>query len=186
MEPSRTAPLPLNLWTATLPGVVSRLAGWLTEPGLLTDRLRTLDSGELRLRVVHQSLDILAAEHRALLGGCTENGFRREIELLVGGEPYIYAQTLVPDATLAHFPWLAELGDSPLGETMGVLDGIGREPFEFAELPAMHPLAARAQRDVAIADRETLAARRALVTLRGQPLLVQELFLPALCRRIQA
>ena len=186
MEPSRTAPLPLNLWTTSLPPVDARLASWLAEPGLLTDRLRTLGAGELRLTVVRQCLDILATEHRTLLGVGAENGFMREIELQVGGEPCIYAQTLVPDATLARFPWLAELGDSPLGETLGVLDGIQREPFEFAELPAVHPLAARAQRDIANEARETLVARRALVSLRGQPLLVQELFLPALRRRLQA
>jgi chorismate lyase len=185
MESGRTAPLPLDVWTTTMPAAGPEISSWLAEPGLLTDRLRQLGLGELRLKVVRQGLDLLSSEHRALFSNGTDNGFLREIELHCGMQPCVYAQTLVPDATLAHFPWLAELGDSPLGETMGVLDGIEREPFEFAELPAMHPLAARAQRDLAVAERETVVARRALVRLRGRPLLVQELFLPALCRRVR-
>ena len=54
MEPSRTAPLPLNLWTATLPAGESRLAGWLAEPGdakaWAAAMARAIDVGPLRRR----------------------------------------------------------------------------------------------------------------------------------------
>lgn len=181
-----TAPLPLDLWTPVPPALTAPLDSWLTEPGLLTERLRALSTAPLRLRLVRQGLIGAETVASAPLDLGTGNVFVREIELCVDGTPLIFAQTLVPDATLAHFPWLAELGDSPLGETLSVLDGIARAAFEYALLPAIHPLASTAERELPESARATVPARRATVSLRGLPILVQELFLPALGRAIGA
>lgn len=177
---ARTAPLALDVWTVDPPAVSAGLVEWLTAPESLVGRLRAVAADDVRLRVVHQGLTTLAADYRALLGVDTENCFEREIELLVGATPWVYAKTLVPDTTLNTWPWLAELGDSPIGEVLGAFPGVDRGPFTYAELAAVHPLCARAQRARAPADRETLTARRSVFSVRGHALLVQEVLLAPL------
>ena len=41
----------------------------------------------------------------------------------------------MPDSTLCAHPWLAELGDSALGETLSDLSGVERSSYEYAWLP---------------------------------------------------
>ena len=90
----------------------------------------------------------------------------------------MFAQTVLPASTLGQYPWLRELGDSPLGEALRQVDEpLEREPLEYAELPAGHPLAEAARVDGGI-----LWARRAVYRLGGLPILVQEVFLPELLR----
>jgi chorismate-pyruvate lyase len=78
-------------------------------------------------------------------------------------------------------PWLAELGDAALGETLSDLSGVERGSCEYAWLPTEEAVTARALRDAEIKP-AGLWARRARITLRGAPLLNQELFLPAMGR----
>ncbi len=177
---SRTTPLALDLWTAGAPELDARIAGWLTEPDPLSACLRPLAGGEITLRIVQQGLATLSAEQRLLLGVEAESCFVREIELFARREPWVFAQALIPDATLESHPWLAELGDSPLEQTLGALTGVSRSAFEYADLPPAHPLAARAQRDVPRDAQVTLPARRSTLAVRGHALLLQEVFLPAL------
>lgn len=175
--------LPMDLWVPgpgieLLRDVPDELVDWLTEPGLLTARIRAARSAPCRLRVVDQRLGFLGRNEMDLLAVAAPACFVREIELLSGDDPWVFAQTLVPDATLELHPWLAELGDSPLGETLAGVEGLDRGPFEFAPLPALHPLAARALRD-AEDEPDFLWARRSWFALRGRRFLVQEVFLPA-------
>lgn len=175
--------LPLELWmpgVELLRDVPPGLASWLTESGTLTARIRAASrDGRCRLRVLEQRIGFLSREQQAALDTQVASCFVREIELIGGEEPWVFAQTLVPDATLELHPWLAELGDSPLGETLAEVGGLERGPFEFATLPATHPLAARAL-EYADEEPDFLWARRSWFAIRGKRLLVQEVFLPAL------
>jgi len=177
---ARTTPLALDLWMASPAELDTRIADWLTDATPLMARLRTFAGGELTLRIVQQGLATLGGEQRLLLGVESENCFVREIELFTRREPCVFAQTLIPDSTLHAYPWLAELGDSPLAEMLGALSGVTRSAFEYADLPPAHPLAVRAQRDIPPDAQVTLPARRSSFSLRGHALLVQEVFLPAL------
>jgi chorismate-pyruvate lyase len=87
----------------------------------------------------------------------------------------------MPDSTLCAHPWLAELGDSALGETLSDLSGIERSSYEYAWLCGDEAVTARALRDAEVKP-AGLWARRARVSLRGAPLLVHELILPAVGR----
>ena len=82
--------------------------------------------------------------------GCrstTSDCLLRDVEFCVNGERLVFAQTVLPASTLARYPWLRELGDSPLGEALRRVDEpLEREPLEYAELPAEHPLARAARR----------------------------------------
>ena len=98
-----------------------------------------------------------------------------------GGQVWIFGQTVMPDSTLSLHPWLAELGDTPLDETLIGLSGVDRGPYEYAWLPVDDPLTARALREAEVKP-EGLWARRSRVALRGAPLLMQEVFLPGMGR----
>jgi len=102
----------------------------------------------------------------------------REVELWCEGRRWIYARSVFPDSTVRAHPWLAELGGNGLGEALAGVAQVQREPLEYLELEPVHELARAAVPD---ATRETrLWARRKLYRLAGGPILVQEVFLPAL------
>ncbi len=108
-------------------------------------------------------------------------GLFREVELCCADQVWVFAQTVIPDSTLCVHPWLAELGDASLGETLHELSGVERSSYEYAWLPAAERLSARALREADLAP-AGLWARRSRIRLRGAPLLVQEVFLPAMGR----
>ena len=102
----------------------------------------------------------------------------REVELSCADQVWVFLQSVIPDDTLCAHPWLAELGDSPLGELLATLSGVERSSYEYAWLRADDPLSARALRGADVAP-QGLWARRSRILLRGAPLLAQEAFLPS-------
>jgi len=151
--------------------------GWLTEPGLLTERVRRGCAGEFGLRVVDERHDLLAPEDAAALRVQDLSAFVREVELTCDGAARVFAQTLVPAATLAAEPWLALLGNDPLGPRLALLGGALRDPLEYARLSPGEPLCGRALHD-SDPGRVGLWARRARYRLGPHCLVVQEVFLP--------
>jgi chorismate--pyruvate lyase len=77
-------------------------------------------------------------------------------------------------------PWLRDLGDNGLGESLSSIEDVRREPLEYTELRERHALAVAA--GSVPAPGATLWARRAVYRLAGWPILVQEVFLPELGR----
>jgi chorismate lyase len=161
--------------------VDGQLRPWLIAKGLLTSRLKDACGERYALRLVDQWTGILSASHKAALRTEDNAGLFRDIEMCCGDNVWVFGQSVVPDSTLSAHPWLAELGDSELGETLSDLSGVERSSYEYAWLPVAELATARALRDAQIKP-EGLWARRARLTLRNAPLLVQELFLPAMGR----
>jgi chorismate--pyruvate lyase len=159
----------------------AQLRPWLIGKGLLTQRLKTACGDRFSLRLVDQWTGLLSASHRAVLRTEDSAGLFRDVEMCCGGNVWVFGQTIVPDATLMVHPWLAELGDSALGETLNLLSGVERSSYEYAWLPTEEAVTARALRDAEIKP-AGLWARRARISLRGAPLLTQELFLPSMGR----
>jgi chorismate--pyruvate lyase len=162
---------------ARLPAAPAAAAAWLREPGLLTERLRACCAGEAGLTVVSEAEAPLADEEAALLHAPGGSAFVREIELTCNGRPWVFAQTLIPLATLARQQWLASLGRAALGERLASVPGLERGPLEFARLVAgdrLHRRALRERKDPPAA----LWARRSWFAIEGDRLLVQEVFLP--------
>jgi chorismate--pyruvate lyase len=102
----------------------------------------------------------------------------REIEFCCGDARWIFAQSLFPDSTVRQHPWLAELGSSALGVSLLGRHDVSREPLEYCGLPEGHELAVAAA--ALRRGPPPLWARRAVYQLSGAPILVQEVFLPAL------
>ncbi len=177
----KTAPLATDgpHWTdsAAALGAPPAILGWLSEAGLLTERVRRGCTGGFGLRIVEQREDRLAPADARLLGATDPRCFVREIELTCGGAARVFAQTLVPASTVAAEPWLAELGTEALGPRLARTGNARREPFEFARLEPGHALFGRAWRDPKDAP-EALWARRACYALGPARLVVQEVFLP--------
>jgi chorismate--pyruvate lyase len=161
--------------------VDAQLRPWLIGKGLLTLRLKEVCRERFVLRLVDQWSGLLSASHRAMLRTEDNAGLFRDVEMCCGDSVWVFGQTIVPDSTLCAHPWLAELGDSALGETLSELSSVERSSYEYAWLPIDEAVTKRALRNAEIKP-AGLWARRARITLRASPLLTQELFLPAMGR----
>src|SRR5450755_2222271 len=159
----------------------AKVRPWLIGKGLLTLRMKAVCHERFALRLVDQWTGLLSAAHRSALPSTDNAGLFRDVEMFCGHLVWVFAQTVIPDSTLCAHPWLAELGDAALGETLSDLSGIERSSYEYAWLSARDAVTARALRDAEIKP-AGLWARRSRVSLRGAPLLMQELFLPAVGR----
>jgi chorismate--pyruvate lyase len=159
----------------------AQLRPWLIGSGLLTQRLRTACGERFALRLVDQWTGLLSGSHRSVLRTEDDAGLFRDVEMWCGDSVWVFGQTVVPDSTLILHPWLAELGDSALGETLSALSGVERSSYEYAWLPTEEAVTARALRNAEIKP-AGLWARRVRIALRGAPLLTQELFLPSMGR----
>ena len=148
---------------------------WLAEPGLLTARVRRACGRETRFRLLGVAraplARVLARRMRIEDAGC----LLREIEFSCGGTRWIFAQSVFPDSTVDRHPWLAELGNVALGESLLGRPDVSRQAMEYREIAVDDDLAA------ACGGLERCAwARRAVYCLAEAPILVQEVFLPAL------
>ncbi len=175
--PLRDAWVSLEDCAGRVPAV---LLPWLAEPGLLTARVRAEGGTAARLRLLRLEpapLDPAIAERLAV---DDEACLLREIEFTCDTRRWVFAQTVLPLSTVRAHPWLRELGDRGLGESLSTVADVRREPLEYLELPGGHPLARAASPEDPVAG--PLWARRAAYRLGGHPILVQEVFLPALGR----
>jgi chorismate--pyruvate lyase len=156
------------------------LMPWLAEPGLLTSRVRAHCGAPTRLRLLRLEPAPMdpAIAHR--LGVDDATCLLREIEFTCGPRRWVFAQSVLPQSTVRSHPWLHELGERGLGESMSAVEDVRREPLEYLELSAGHPLARAACPEESACG--PLWARRAVYRLGGPPILVQEVFLPALGR----
>ncbi len=151
---------------------------WLTEPGLLTARVRACCVSGMRLNLLSVTPAPLEPGLAWRLGVADRGCVHREVELCCDGQRWIYARSVFPDSTVREHPWLAELAGNGLGETLAALDEVQQEPLEYLELDPTHDLALAAAHDAA--GEAPLWTRRKVYRLAGGPILVQEIFLHVL------
>ena len=161
--------------------VDAHLRPWLIGKGLLTERMKAVCGEYFALRLVDQWTGLLGDALKSALNSPDSAGLFRDVEMSHGDNVWVFEQTVMPDSTLCAHPWLAELGDAALGETLGDLSAVERSSYEYAWLPAAEAVTARALRDAEVKP-AGLWARRSRLALRGAPLLMQELILPAMGR----
>ncbi|MDB6085917.1 MAG: chorismate--pyruvate lyase [Gammaproteobacteria bacterium] len=161
--------------------VEPNLRSWLIAKGMLSARLKAACGERFALRLVDQWTGLLTSSQKLALRADDNAGLFRDVEMVRADQVWVFAQTVAPDSTLCRHPWLAELGDTELDETLTGLSGVERGSYEYAWLPAADPLTARALREAEVRPLG-LWARRSRVALRGAPLLMQEVFLPAMGR----
>jgi chorismate--pyruvate lyase len=154
------------------------LRPWLAEPGLLTARVRAACGDAMSLRLLRLERAPLVPRLRNTLGVDDQDCLLREVEIGCGSTRWIFAQSVFPESTVQRYPWLADLGDRGLGESLARVADVKREPLEYVELPNSNELARAALGT--LESSRTLWARRAVYRLGGWPILVQEVFLPGL------
>lgn len=153
---------------------------WLYDKASLTARIKSAcQCGGFRVRVVRQGWGRPLYSELMLLGmRHGEIAIVREVELLCGGRPWVFARTLIPASSLyGPARRLARLGDKPLGAILFADKRTRRGVTQVARLLPRHRLflAAVCQLEERPAE---IWGRRSLFSLSGKPLLVNEIFLP--------
>ncbi len=158
----------------------ARLRRWLLDRGSLTRRIQ-MRCDNFRLDLLSQHIATARLDERVLID--VRSGaqcVQREVSLNCGAQPLVFAHSVVARRALKG-PWrlLSKLGARPLGAALFADPRIKRCPLRFHQLNALHPLHRRACS--LIHERPaTLWARRSLFVLGDSPLLVTEVFLPAI------
>jgi chorismate--pyruvate lyase len=155
---------------------------WLAFRGSLTWRILQ-HCRRFEVKVVSERLRFPNEdEYRAIGRPAHKLAFVREVLLYADGRPVVMAHSIISQRDLRGV-WrsVAGLGTRPLAQVLFADRTVRREPFEFARIEPRHPLGVRAGELTGI-RKEALHARRSLFRLHGRPLMVTEVFLPALLR----
>lgn len=156
------------------------LRGWLSDRGSLTQSLRS-HCASFRVVPVATGLVRANADEYALLGMASgARAYVREVLLLCNEVPVVFAHSVLPLAGLRRgWNGITRLGSRSLGEALFSNHRIERQPLAYRCVRRDHPLY-RATASQATVTARSLWARRSVFCLNGHPLLVTEVFLPAI------
>ena len=160
-------------------GLPPDLRSWLIDTASLTERLQRLYGRAFRVRVRGQRWLRPAFSERVALGMADHRtALVREVHLLRGAMPVVFARTVMPaEALCGSGRRLARLGNRPLGAMLFADHRIARLGLEIAQVDPRHALYTAA---TGRADGRAIWGRRSVFVVGNQPILVNELFLPAL------
>ncbi len=158
------------------------LRHWLCDRGSLTQRLKSHCTGfrvlPLATGVGRPHLDeagLLDLPQRT-------RAYVRRVILLCDTTPMVFAQSVLPLSGLrGGWQGVTRLGNRSLGEALFRNPRIKRQSLTYRRIRPQHALH-RALRKVLPDAPHTLWARRSRFCLNGRPLLVTEVFLPAIER----
>lgn len=144
---------------------------WVLDKGSLTKRLIQASDGNFAVRVTFQGWDYPRCDEARVLGiPGRQKALIREVELLCYGEPWVRARSVIPGTTLTGPErQLRYLGNRPLGAFLFRSRTMRRKAIEVASLN--------------VHGDEPMYGRRSVFLLHNKPLLVSELFLPAIHNR---
>lgn len=164
-----------------LPGVPRRLQVWLADHGSLTRGVIGACEGQFAVDLVRQGHGVALPTEAALLGGGPPQAMLvREVRLACGHAIWVYARTVIPLRGLRGAArGLTTLGRRPLGEVLFSDPLTRRHRIEVARILPRHRLFAAATDHLESAP-AVLWGRRTLFDYGGCPILVNELFLPAI------
>lgn len=170
---------PDRYWHDATLGCPATLRPWLRDHGSLTQRLQQHCTA-FSVAPLRSGLARIAHDESMLLGVPAQRlAYSREVFLLADGCPVVFAHSTCAPAHLQG-PWgaLAGLGQRSLGSLLFSHPLVRRCPLRFKSLGRGNPLYRRATERL-IRPPATLWARRSLFLLHDSPLLVTEVFLPA-------
>lgn len=164
-----------------LPGLDVDTHAWLSDRGSLTRAVIATCRGRFDVELIRQSHGSALPSEAALLdAGPAQSTLVREVRLRCRRQPWVFARTLIPMSALSGPVYgLTRLGRRPLGEVLFSDPTTRRLRVEVAAITPRHRLFARAtghlRRPPAL-----IWGRRTLFDYRGERILVNELFLPAI------
>jgi len=153
---------------------------WLLDHSSLTRRLQSACGEGFRVELIAQRMATpMLSEARALGRPPTEIALVRQVHLLCGETPWVFARTVIPLPSLnGGLRRLAVLGNRPLGAVLFADPKMQRTPVEVARIDPRHRLYRMS------GGRGSPGApiwgRRSVFYLHHNPLLVSEFFLPEL------
>ena len=157
------------------------LADWLLDTGSLTTKLTASCNNVFNVRPVSQYWARPLKSEQALLGMRREEvALTRQVLLLCGDVPWVFARTLIPASSFrGRARRLAYLKTKPLGAVLFSDPYTVRKTMEIAHFNRQHLLHQFVNEHAGTLD-EDLWGRRTLFQFAGQPLLVNEIFLPGI------
>lgn len=168
-------------------GTPSFLRPWLTARGSLTARIGAR-CGQFSVSVLRQSLGRAHPDEAAVLGlRSGERVWVREVLLLADGIPVVFARSILPRRNVrGAWNLFRGIGSRPLGAALFADPRIERMPLTSSCIDARDARYHRAIEATGIDDApHRLWARRSVFRLHRRPLLVTEVFLPAI-RKLSA
>jgi chorismate--pyruvate lyase len=152
----------------------------LSDRGSLTRRLKARHVDFTVVPVARGFARPFLDEVRAIHLRPKTQAYVRDVLLMGGGRTRVFAHSVLPRASLrGGWCGITRLGTRPLGEALFTDPRIRRLGLTMRRLDARHPLYRAARRHTGLTVRY-LWARRSVFCLDGQPLLVTEVFLPAI------
>ncbi len=158
-----------------------QLLFWLMDAESLTKRMRTLCGERFRVALLQQNWQRPMRSERIALN-MTERGVGliRQVHLMCGDRPTVFARTVIPRTTLrGKQRRLAQLGSKPLGEMLFSEKSMRRGEVQIAAITVGQRLFSQALADGGKGV-TSIWGRRSVFWLDNKPLLVSEIFLPAL------
>ena len=161
--------------------VPSRFRGWLADRSSLTHRVCALCEEGFEVRVLHQ-YQRHASRREALTLGVAffSQLIVREVQLLCGDSPWVFARSLIPCISLrGEHAGLGAMGNRPLGERLFVDPVMQRGEVQYTAMPRGCSAYRRALLGVDTRP-DCLWGRRSLFSGARAPLMVMEFFLPTI------
>jgi chorismate--pyruvate lyase len=166
--------------TPVLAPIPAALRDWLTDTGSLTRQLQQVCQQSFSVALLQSGWQRPLPDESLLLHQpLGQRMFTREVQLLDGAQPQVYARSLVPVSTYhAKRARFDALGNQSLGEMLFNDPQLERGPIQVACLQPGQPLFNQASRYLQQTPSQ-LWARRSCFYLAGKAMLVNEVFLPA-------
>lgn len=157
------------------------LAKWLFDSSSLTSRLIEACSGKFSVQVLNEGWERpMLNEARCLHMRPSSYAWIRQVHLLCDEQPWVFARTVIPPHTLrGKQRRLARLGKKPLGAVLFADKSMQRAEMEIARILPGQQLFNVATHHLANAE-QVIWGRRSVFFLGRRPLLVSEMFLPAI------
>lgn len=182
INPAANADLAAERWAPTLPADLDpALASWLQEKGSLTQRIQSVchSATSFNLRVIKHHFDLPHRDELTLLN-VPGRVRTREVVLRNGNTPYVFAHSIVARADITGaWACMEGIGEQSLGSVLFSDPAVTRGELSFHCCNARHPLYRKAI-DFCSVPPSQLWARRAVFLREDRPLVVTEVFLPAI------
>lgn len=159
----------------------SVMQDWLSDSGSLTARLIAKSGGQFNVRVVRQIIGVPRLnERQALRMQRPTLALIREVILQGKDEPWVFARSILPLSSLTgSLRHLRKQGNRPLGAFLFNQPQLTRSAIAVAQISRDH-----AYVPTDLVGNQRLWGRRSVFYLHRKPLLVSEVFLPALADQL--
>ena len=155
---------------------------WLIDNGSLTARLKARYTDFAVQPVLLKNAKSFTDESTLLSLKASQHGLIREVVLMGGHQPVVFAHSVLPHASLrGAWRGLGKLGNKPLGAALFANPKVKRTPLEYKKLPPHHPISMRVAEHLQNSPK-ALWARRSIFSLNCAKILVTEVFLEELLK----